>query len=410
MAPPGLASGIVSSFVKASPEVLFLAFGRKAILGSATMWQALLYPAIFTWFLDMSLRFLFGWQTKNITPHQKLAAYPHLYSFTSTKSVVHWFQIIRNGTFQMYDDEVQAPLSITNGAKYYKVAKFPTRNIKTPIVLLYGGSDSLVDIKVMLKELPKHTIAREVPHYEHLDFLWASDVDKLVFPPVIDALEFHASGKGRDGGAVLRSSSSQAPSTVQPPSYSEDERIPKVPAGPNGNDSREDTDHGGDTVKQQQTSSLPTSPGREAPQGRVVAVTSASPRQTPRSPINSQFTDTSAKSRPEGWWSSDDPGDRSESPSPGQWHAPQFGPRTIPTAEQGSTRSARHRAQTSSDSTRSSDANFSERGITLGGGKAHAVGGLVSRETAAQSLRSATGSLSSIDRDVARDKKKGRKR
>jgi lysosomal acid lipase/cholesteryl ester hydrolase len=194
MSPPGLANGIVASFVKASPEILFLAFGRRSLLSSAGMWQALLYPPIFVRFIDISLSFLFGWRTANITPNQKLAAYPHLYSFSSTKSVVHWFQIIRNGTFQMYDDEVQSPFTMSAGSRYYKVAKFPTRNIRTPIVLVYGGSDSLVDIEVMMKELPAHTVAQEVPHYEHLDFLWASDVDKTVFPSVFEALELHARG------------------------------------------------------------------------------------------------------------------------------------------------------------------------------------------------------------------------
>lgn len=76
-----------------------------------------------------------------------------------------------------------------------KVAKFPTRNIKTPIVLVYGGSDSLVDIKVMLKELPHHTIAKEVPHFEHLDFLWGQEVESLVFPHVFEALTAYS---GRD--------------------------------------------------------------------------------------------------------------------------------------------------------------------------------------------------------------------
>ncbi|TKA73390.1 hypothetical protein B0A49_06803 [Cryomyces minteri] len=230
MSPPGLNRGIVDSFVKASPEVLFLAFGRRAILGSATMWEALLYPPIFVRLIDYSLSFLFGWHSRNMTPHQKLAAYPHLYSFTSTKSVVHWFQIIRNGNFQMYDDEVQAPLSIINGGKYYKVAKFPTRNIKTPIVLVYGGSDSLVDITIMLKELPKHTVAKEIPHYEHLDFLWASDVDTQVFPHVFDALDSYASPDNRkDQPALYRTSRPNNPALVQPPSYSDDERGPRGP-------------------------------------------------------------------------------------------------------------------------------------------------------------------------------------
>lgn len=188
MSPAGLSNGIVDALVKASPQVLFLLFGRRSILSSATMWQSILYPPIFTKFIDLGLSFLFNWQTKNISVSQKLAAYPHLYSFTSTKSVVHWFQIIRNKSFQMYDDDVQQHLSLSTSSRYTKVARYPTRNIKTPIVLVYGGSDSLVDIKVMLKELPSQTIANEVPHYEHLDFLWARDVETLVFPHVFAAL------------------------------------------------------------------------------------------------------------------------------------------------------------------------------------------------------------------------------
>ncbi|KAI9828277.1 MAG: hypothetical protein M1819_006615 [Sarea resinae] len=192
MAPHGLSNGIVDSLIKASPELMFLGFGRRSILGSATMWQSILYPPIFVRIIDIALSFLFAWSGSNISIHQKHAAYPHLYSFTSTKSVVHWFQIIRNASFQMYDDDVQTPLSLGGGGKYYKVAKFPTKNIKTPIVLVYGGSDSLVDIKVMLKELPKHTVAKEIPHFEHLDFLWADDVETLVFPHVFQALRTYA--------------------------------------------------------------------------------------------------------------------------------------------------------------------------------------------------------------------------
>ncbi|RMY73891.1 hypothetical protein D0862_14214 [Hortaea werneckii] len=256
MAPPGLASGTVASLCKSNPEVLFLAFGRRAILGSATMWQALLYPAIFTWFIDKSLAFLFNWQTRNISPHQKLAAYPHLYSFTSTKCVVHWFQIIRNGTFQMFDDETTTPFAVGNSAKYYKVAKFPTRNIKTPIHLIYGGSDSLVDIKLMLKELPRHTVARGIQKYEHLDLLWASDVNRLVFPHVLEALEMYtvpteksreaaaavdaASGwKGIERGIterrMLQNSSPFSTNGSQqppPPGYSETERAAASPSSP----------------------------------------------------------------------------------------------------------------------------------------------------------------------------------
>ncbi|KYK57878.1 hypothetical protein DCS_04891 [Drechmeria coniospora] len=189
MAPAGLSNGVVDSLVKASPSVLYLMFGRRSILSSATMWETLLYPPLFSRVIDMALSFLFRWRTRNISASQKLAAYPHLYSFTSTKSVVHWFQVIRNKCFQMYDDDVQQPLMVSTSSKYSKVAKYPTRNIRTPIVLVYGGSDSLVDIESMLKELPPQTVSTEIPHYEHLDFLWARDVDAQVFQHVFDALD-----------------------------------------------------------------------------------------------------------------------------------------------------------------------------------------------------------------------------
>lgn len=229
MSPAGLHNSVVDALMKASPEVIFLAFGRRSILSSATMWQSILYPPIFVRIIDMFLIFLFNWAGKNISPHQKLAAYPHLYSFTSTKSVVHWFQIIRNKSFQMFDDDVHAPLSIGATDRYYKVAKFPTRNIKTPIVLLFGGSDSLVDIDVMLRELPRHTIVREVPHFEHLDFLWGQQVDTLVFPHVFDALEKY-SGRDHLKGAYSFKSIGNTPFvTARPWSNSEDENSPQSP-------------------------------------------------------------------------------------------------------------------------------------------------------------------------------------
>lgn len=67
----------------------------------------------------------------------------------------------------MYDDdnlEVSVPHPrngghTSSGPTAYCPARFPTKNISSPIVLLYGDSDSLVDINLMLKELPANSIA-----------------------------------------------------------------------------------------------------------------------------------------------------------------------------------------------------------------------------------------------------------
>ncbi|KAH9898485.1 triacylglycerol lipase [Cubamyces lactineus] len=194
MSPAGLAASVVDSLMKASPTLLFLIFGRKSIMSSVPAWQSLLYPPVFSAAITSSLRWLFNWHSHNISPLQKLAAFPHLYSYASVKSVVHWFQIMRNAKFQMYDDDVQRVMHIRRAARpsgvtAYAPARFPTRNIISPIVLLYGDQDSLVDINVMLHELPKHSVvARRLHGYEHLDVIWGANIHKDVIPHVVEAL------------------------------------------------------------------------------------------------------------------------------------------------------------------------------------------------------------------------------
>ena len=63
----------------------------------------------------------------------------------------------------MYDDDdlevtVQRNgTSALSGPTAYYPARFPTKNISSPIVLLYGDLDSLINIELMLKELPGDT-------------------------------------------------------------------------------------------------------------------------------------------------------------------------------------------------------------------------------------------------------------
>jgi lysosomal acid lipase/cholesteryl ester hydrolase len=187
----------ISDLKMTSPDLLYFIFGRKAILPSALTWQSLLYPPIFARFIDISLGWLFRWYGANISVEQKIAAYAHLYSFASTKSVVHWFQIMRARSFQMFDDDVQAasPLRLARGglsSTAYVPARFPTRNIATPIVLFWGDQDSLVDIDTMLDQLPDGTRSRRLHTYEHLDIIWGDNVHKDVIPKVIEELGTHA--------------------------------------------------------------------------------------------------------------------------------------------------------------------------------------------------------------------------
>lgn len=98
---------------------------------------------------------------------------------------------MRNSAFQMYDDDNDAlsPAAAARGPTIaYRPARFPTKNIATPVVLLYGTSDSLVDIDVMKSQLPGHTEAKPLIGYEHVDILWGEHVDRDVIPEVLRSL------------------------------------------------------------------------------------------------------------------------------------------------------------------------------------------------------------------------------
>ncbi|KAG5730815.1 putative lipase, partial [Termitomyces sp. T112] len=189
LSPAGLANNIVDGLMKASPALLFLFFGRKAILSSATMWQSIVYPPLFAKVISTSLVFLFNWRSLNITRDQRTAAFAHLYSFASVKAVVHWFQIMRNGAFQMYDDDTPPVFRVRSAVSAYHPARFPTKNIAAPVVLMYGDVDSLVDVDVMRTQLPPHTVVHRLRGYEHLDVLWGKDVHKDVIPHVLEYLK-----------------------------------------------------------------------------------------------------------------------------------------------------------------------------------------------------------------------------
>nr|CAG8573739.1 6523_t:CDS:2 [Entrophospora candida] len=176
--PRGLHNTVVDAFIKASPNIIYLFFGRRAFLSVTLFWQRVLSPPIFTKLLDICMNFLFGWNGNNISEEQKAVSYYHLYTFTSVKS--HWFQIIRANIFQMYDEI--PPWMYSTAFTGHRCQLFPTNQINTPIAVFYGGSDSLVDINVLLKQLPRPVFVKEIPIYEHLDFLWASDVHKEVYP------------------------------------------------------------------------------------------------------------------------------------------------------------------------------------------------------------------------------------
>ncbi|GAV56318.1 hypothetical protein ZYGR_0BB00950 [Zygosaccharomyces rouxii] len=205
MTPRRLHNRIVDKLAKSSPRLMYLLFGRRILLPTAVMWQKTLHPKIFNWMIEFGNRQLFNWKSRNISHAQKMVSYSKLYSTTSVKSVVHWFQILHAQKFQMFEESDGL---INTLQKPYRIASFPTRtNIQIPILLIYGGNDSLVDIEVMKENLPKKRVFDiEVENHEHLDLIWGENVDSLVIANVIKFIDFFDRSS-----SLLESSTSDIP-------------------------------------------------------------------------------------------------------------------------------------------------------------------------------------------------------
>lgn len=183
---------------------LYNLFGERAILPSVAFWCWLMGPQLYQIVVDYSLKFLFGWNSKNISEEQKRVGYRHMFSNSSVKSIIHWFQIISARRFQMFDETCDIGLSglaqFSHDLKLTtsRVAPFPiAHHLDVPMVLVYGDSDILVDIENTKLIIVSHNgkMAEKLletikcPGYEHMDTLWGNNVYNDVFEKVIEYLE-----------------------------------------------------------------------------------------------------------------------------------------------------------------------------------------------------------------------------
>ncbi|CAO0791244.1 unnamed protein product [Mucor circinelloides] len=188
--PKGFSHPLLDGFVKAAPSIIYCLLGRKIFLKSVVFWQRIISPPIFVKLIDGAVHFLFGWHCKNMSQDQKLVSYQHLFSMTSVKSIVHWFQIISSGRFQMYDETPSLlPWSTVNTVIDHLPPKFPTKQITTPIAIFYGSADTLVDFDILKSNLPPLSYVKNIHGWEHMDFLWAHGLERKVYPDILRLLE-----------------------------------------------------------------------------------------------------------------------------------------------------------------------------------------------------------------------------
>ncbi len=157
------------------------------MMASVYFWKSLLSAQLLADLIDRSMLALFNWTNANIRREDKPHLYRHLFSTASVKQVAHWFQIMRAGRFQMFEDVGPSQQG------HAVLPAYPLRNITTPIQAIVGDRDSLIDT-AHLREHLRSCELLVVPGYEHVDPLWAADVHDKVNATALAFLRSHCSG------------------------------------------------------------------------------------------------------------------------------------------------------------------------------------------------------------------------
>jgi pimeloyl-ACP methyl ester carboxylesterase len=109
---------------------------------------------------------------------------------TSVKNMQHWAQGIRQGKFQKFDYG-----AVGNLERYGQLTP-PAYNLSAipkdiPLAMYSGGNDLLADptdVANLIKQLPAGTYWHNIADYAHLDFTWAIDAFRVLYPDIISKL------------------------------------------------------------------------------------------------------------------------------------------------------------------------------------------------------------------------------
>lgn len=113
--------------------------------------------------------------------------FKHFPAGTGSMAIIHYGQSKKSGRFAQFDHGF-----MNNLHRYgtFDPPDYGLHNVTVPIILHYGLNDRLaatVDVLKLHTEL-KNSHLREVQHpkFNHADFVWAKDVETILYNDVID--------------------------------------------------------------------------------------------------------------------------------------------------------------------------------------------------------------------------------
>jgi len=192
----GHVEGLVRFLAHLAPDLqsLFELFGVNEFLPSDALMRFLAmtvcHGSVSRYLCENVMFLLAGRDIRELNATRLPVYVSHAPAGTSVQNLVHFAQLVKSNKFQMYDfgsDDLNRQHYNQPYPPIYNISAF---NVPTYV---YSGERDLLstpqDVKALLSQVRSIRAHRQIPKFNHLDFLWGVEANEILYKDIIQILQ-----------------------------------------------------------------------------------------------------------------------------------------------------------------------------------------------------------------------------